>query len=143
MIPEIAAAAFLFRRITDDGFVRAADDLVPLPTEDLSGASRRLSRMTRGAAVSLVGGAVPPLVALLCFPPPVGFLLATATAFAVSCDWLLSFCGARVSTQSTSAGTLFHKVPFQERRTKLPEAFLRLAFLALAATFAYAAVAPF
>jgi hypothetical protein len=94
--------------------------------------------MLRAAAATIVAGLAPPAAALLCLPLRLGLPLAAAASFAATCDWLLSFCGARVRATPTADGTLFRRVPPAQRSARLAESALRLLLLALAALFALA-----
>lgn len=138
----VASAILLLARIPDGWFVRAADGVLPLPSDDLEGADRMSSRMLRAAAWSIVAGLAPPAAALLCLPARFGLPLAAAASFAAACDWLLSFCGARVRATPTPEGTLFRRIPPEHRPARLAEALLKLLLLALAALFAAAAISP-
>lgn len=110
MIPELLASAIMLRRmVVDDGFVRAVANPAPdgIPV---------YARMIRGAAVSIVTGLIPTAVALLVFPMALGLPLASAALLVVTCDWLLSFCGARVKIGLSDAGVSFDRIPACKRR---------------------------
>lgn len=133
MIPELLAAAVMLRRaVMDDGFVSAANTSSPSPA---------YTRMLRGAAASIVTGLAPPAVAIAVFPMAWGLPLASASLLIVTCDWLLSFCGARVRTGESASGTSFDRVPARER-SAWQGAAVPFASLLAASAFAWLAFHP-
>lgn len=135
MIPELLASAVMLRRaLADDEFVRAASSPAP------DGAPA-YARMVRGAAASALTGLAVPAVALTAFPLALGLPLATASLLIVTCDWLLSFCGARVRMSQSDMGTSFRRIPVLERGV-LAAAAVPFASLLAASAFAWFAFHP-
>ena len=144
MIPEAIAAALMLRRATvPDRFVRVASKigLVPAPRDDLPRARAVYGHLIKAAAANIASGLVPPLVALLCLPAHLGLPLAAVTALAVSCDWLLSFCGGRVRAEPAPSGRFFAPVP-ESRASARRQSAVSAMCMASAAAFAVIAAWP-
>ncbi len=135
MIPELAAAAIMLRRVAvDDGFVRAAANTA-------SDGQPAYARMIRGASASIVTGLIPPAIALAVFQPALGLPLASASLLVVTCDWLLSFCGARVRIGQSPSGMSFDRIPATKRDTWQGAA-VPFASLLVASAFVWLAFHP-
>lgn len=115
MILELLAAGVMLRRaMLTDGFVRAAGSTPD--GADKKTLHRAHLRMLRGATVSIVTGFIPPAVACIILPMVWGLPLASISLLVVTCDWLLSFCGARVRPGQSDAGMMsFDRIPARER----------------------------
>jgi len=132
MILELLAAAIMLRRVmVDDAFVSA----VSRPQPD---GTPTYARMVRGAAFSIVTGFVPPIVALCLFPTILGLPLAAFSLAVVTCDWLLSFCGARVKTGQSHVGMSFSRIP-PHKRIVMWETAVSFASFVTACVFIWAA----
>lgn len=124
----------MLRRATmSDGFVREGRKGMDIHLSEMKSHSVALG-MLRTAALCAVTGLVPPIVALACFPADAGIPLAAFAGFAVACDWLMSFCGARVQVVWTGTRCIVSGSPVSQMESPV-----RILCLVAAAWFAYAA----
>ncbi len=101
MIPELVATVLMTSRwLFDDPFVKLAK--AQLVLFDYGEALQINVAMWRWfyirVLLSIFAGIAVPVIALLVAPPPYTVPLASASAFAVYCDWLMTFSGGRVRT---------------------------------------------
>lgn len=140
MILEFLAAGVMFRRaVIADGFVRAASTS---DGADKKALYRAQCRMLRGATASIVTGLIPPVVACTALPMAWGLPLASISLLVVTCDWLLSFCGARVRPGRSTAGMVSFKRIRAHERGAWQGAFVPFMSFLISAAFVWLALHP-